>query len=114
VYGNFILRDSRTGELSGSYGVRSLHDVALGAGIRDNPDFQHLLSTGTTRHLGAALLDGSALGHFANLFAGSDNHVVGLVQVVLCVDTHSRAKWLRGLESARLYQMDSNKEDSRA
>jgi len=105
VYGNFLLRHGRTGELSSTHGVRSLHDVALGADIRESPDLHHPLGDkNSSRRLARALLDGSALRHLAGIFATSDNHIVGLVEVVLCVDSYTRQPWLQGLEPARIYE----------
>jgi len=102
VYGNFLLRDTRTGELSSSHGVRSLEDASH---IKETPDFRHSLSSKvTSRHLARALLNGSALRHLAGIFAGSDRHVVGLVQVVLCVDAYSSAPWLRRLAPSQIYE----------
>lgn len=106
MYGNFLLRDVHTGDLSSSHGVRSLHDVALGADIRETPDLHHRLGgdKSSAKHLARALLTGAALGHLPAIFEQSDRHIVGLVEVVLCVDSQSSAPWLRGLLPARIYE----------
>jgi len=79
--------------------------VAVSNEIKDEPDFLHPLSKAyPSRRLARALLNGSILGHLGGVFEESDCHIVGLVEVVLCVDTWSKAAWLRDLEAARIYE----------
>ena len=95
VYGNFILRDSKTGDLTSSYGYRNTSDVQLGLGVRDEADFSLPLSgLHDARHIATNLLNGAATRHFERIFDTSSRSIVGLAQVVLCVDTLGKERWL--------------------
>ncbi len=96
VYGNFILRDSKTGDLTASHGYRNTADQHLGSGLRDEADF-HIPLAGTydARYIANSLLNGSATSHFERIFVNSSRSIVGLVQLVLCSDTFNRgSSWL--------------------
>ena len=110
VYGNFILRDSKTGDLTPSHGYRNTSDVQLGSGLRDEADFSlPLAGAYDARHLAASLLNGSATRHFERIFDNSSRSILGLAQVVLCADTFTKEPWLDKYRPAKIYVSQKKK-----
>jgi hypothetical protein len=115
VYGNFILRDSKSGELSASHGYRNTSDVQLGSGLRDEADFSLPLGDSwDTRYIATSLLNGSATRHFERIFDNSSRSIVGLAQVVLCIDTFSKGgTWIDEHSPSKIYAQSSGGPASR-
>ena len=110
MFGNFLLRDNKTNELTNSHGYRAIQDVAaLGSGLKEDPDAYHKLKTsGDVVELARGLISGKAASHFIRRLDESERKtVVGLVQIVLCCDSVGRGQWLQKFESARIYDVES-------
>lgn len=104
MYGNFILRDSKTGDLAASYGYRNTSDVQLGSGLRDEADFSlPLTGVNDSKLLAGNLLNGAATRHFERIFDNSSRSILGLAQVVLCVDTFTKGSWLEKYSPTKIY-----------
>lgn len=109
VFGNFLYRDNATKQLHSSHGYKSLEDVALGVGIRDEPDDTLLLKSSADVHnIASSLINGSATKHLERIWIESDRStLIGLVQIVLSVDVVSSGSWLRKYSPARMYEAES-------
>lgn len=111
VFGNFLLRDNKTKELTNSHGYRAIQDVAaLGSGLKEDPDTHHKLkSPEDVVELARGLIAGTATTHFGrrHLEESDKKTVVGLVQVVLCCDSMGKAKWLQKFKSAQIYDVEN-------
>jgi len=97
IYGNFLLQDVRTKDLSISHGYRCIKDLTLSSGFRDDADFSIAVrDSDDVRELAQGLIDGRYTRHFERIFTDSSRSIVSLLQVVVCVDTLTFGKtWHR-------------------
>ncbi len=109
VFGNFLLRDNRTGELENSHGFNALERAAaLGSGLKEEPDnYRDLETQKDVLELAHGLISGSATKHFQRLEESDNKTVIGLVQISLCCDSFKNYQWLRKYKSARIYDVES-------
>lgn len=109
IFGNFLYRDKATKQLNSSHGFRALEDVALGVGIREDPDDALPLKTSADVHnIARGLISGTATQHLDRIWVESDRStVIGLVQIVLCADVVSSGSWLRQYKPAKIYEAES-------
>lgn len=111
VFGNFILRDNKTKELTNSHGYRPIQDVAaLGNGLKEDPDTYHKIKdTEDVVELARSLISGAANSHFRRrgLEESDTKTIVGLVQITLCCDSMGQGQWLQKFASAKIYDVES-------
>jgi len=114
IYGQFLLKDDETGELSLSRGFRAYTEDELkelepepeAAVFRQIGDFGFTIDEPSDcRELALGLIDGSRTAHFERIFGGSSKRsIVSVPRLTLCIDHFTAARWMDKYKAGQIHE----------